>query len=278
VFIDAGHGGREVGTSGGGWAEKNMNLDIALRLRPMLQSLGYNVVLDREGDYSLTNLTTADAIQRRDEIQARVDVANSVGADVLISIHHNGCNCSVRGTEVYYNPDRVFGNFNLALAQFTHSGLVNMIRRMGTTLSIVASRTIAVGGDPRNPHSWILGTNDGFPRPSLMPGIIGEALFMTSSFDMNQLQNPNMRQAIASGYLNGIHAYFAWVQSKVPPPTPVPTPVPTPTPTPVATPTPSATPSPSPTPVGTTTGTPTPVPPTPSVSSRRLDYLRRGIT
>jgi N-acetylmuramoyl-L-alanine amidase len=275
VFIDAGHGGMEVGTSGGGWAEKNMNLDIALRLQPMLQNLGYNVVLDRTGDYSLTTMTTAGAIERRDEIQARVDRANSVGADVLISIHHNGCGCSVRGTEVYYNPDRIFGNFNLALAQFAHSGLINTIRSNGyDTIDRGIKNDGLVGGDPRNPHSWILGTNEGFPRPSLMPGIIGEALFMTNAFDMTQLQNPNMRQAIANGYLSGIHAYFAWIQAQVPPPTPVPTPVPTPTPTPPATPTPS----PSPTPTGTTTGTPTPVPPTPTPSgaaSRRLDYNRR---
>jgi N-acetylmuramoyl-L-alanine amidase len=266
VFIDAGHGGREVGTSGGGWPEKNMNLDIAHRLQQILTPMGYHVVMDRTGDYSLTNLTTVDAIQRRDEIQARVDVANSVGADVLISIHHNGSGSpSIRGTEVYYNPDRVYGNFNLALAQFTHSGLVTSIRNNGyDTVDRGIKNDGLVGGDPRNPHSWILGTNVGFPRPSLMPGIIGEALFMTNSFDMNQLANANMRQAEAQGYASGINAYFGWIQSQVPPPTPAPTPVPTPPPTPVPTPPPTATPTPAATPTTPPTPTPTPVSPTPT--------------
>jgi N-acetylmuramoyl-L-alanine amidase len=263
VFIDAGHGGREIGTSGGGWPEKNMNLDIALKLRSILQGLGYNVVIDRTGDYSLTAMTTADAIQRRDEIQARVDVANSVGADILVSVHHNGCGCSTRGTEVYYNPDRVFGNFNLALAQFTQSSLLHAIRSNGyDTIDRGIKNDGLVGGDPRNPHSWILGTNDGFPRPSLMPGIIGEALFMTNPSDMAQLQNDGMRQAIAAGYAGGVQAYFAWIQSQVPPPTPVPTPVPTPPPTPTPTLPPSATPTPTAPPTGS--ATPTPPPPTPT--------------
>ncbi|MEO6198032.1 MAG: N-acetylmuramoyl-L-alanine amidase [Dehalococcoidia bacterium] len=274
VFIDAGHGGREVGTSGGGWAEKNLNLDIALRLRTLLQALGYNVVLDRTGDYSLTNLTTVDAIQRRDEIQARVDVANSVGADVLVSIHHNGSSSpSVRGTEVYYNPDRPFGNFNLALAQFTHSALVTTIRANGyDTIDRGIKNDGLVGGDPRNPHSWILGTNVGFPRPSLMPGIIGEALFMTNAFDVAQIQQANMRQVIALGYKDGIAAYFSWIRAQVPPPTPVPTPTRTPTPAPTPTPTPSATPTPIPTPTAGVTPTPTPAgqtsTPTPAVAHR----------
>jgi N-acetylmuramoyl-L-alanine amidase len=264
VFIDAGHGGPEVGTSGGGWAEKNMNLDITLRLRSILQPLGYRVVINREGDYTLSAMTNAgDPLQRRDEIQARVDVANSVGADILISLHHNGSGSpSIRGTEVYYNPDRPFGNFNLVLAQFVHSGLVTTIRQNGyDTIDRGIKNDGLVGGDPRNPHSWVLGTNVGFPRPSLMPGVIGEALFMTNAFDMNQLANPNMRQAEAQGYANGIHAYFGWIASQVPPPTPVPTPVPTQPPTPVPTPTPA---TPSPTPSLPPTPTPTPVLPTPT--------------
>ena len=290
VFIDAGHGGRESGACEptyppcSGWIEKNVNLDIALRLRPILQSLGYNVVLDRTGDYSLTNLTTVDAIQRRDEIQARVDVANAAGADILISIHHNGSSVpSIRGTELYYNPDRPFGNFNLTLAQFVYSGMLFEIRGAGyDTVDRGIKNDGLVGGDPRNPHSWILGTNEGFPRPSLMPGIIGEALFMSNAVDVSWLGQPGMRQAIAQGYTDGIHAYFAWIQAQVPPPTPVPTP--TPTPTPVPTPTPTASPppaTPTPTPVTPTPASSTPTPaeatPTPTAGSARFRALFRLI-
>ncbi len=287
VFIDAGHGGAEVGAYGGGWAEKNVNLDVALRLRPLLQARGYTVVLDRTGDYSLTNLTTVDAIQRRDEIQARVDVANAAGADILISIHHNGSSVpSIRGTELYYNPDRSFGNFNLRLAEFVYSGLLFEIRGAGyATVDRGIKNDGLVGGDPRNPHSWILGTNEGFPRPSQMPGVIGEALFMSNAVDVSWLQQPGMRQAIAQGYADGVNAYFSWIRGQVPTPTPRPTPTRTPTPTPAAsaTPTPTASP-PSPTPTPTPPSeTPTPAADTPTPSPgtglpRRTYELFRLVT
>jgi hypothetical protein len=68
-----------------------------------------------------------------------------------------------------------------------------------------------VHGDPNNPHSWLLGTNDNF-RPSLMPGMIGEALFITNPKDAEQLQKPEIRQTLAEGYKAGIDAYFGWFQ------------------------------------------------------------------
>jgi hypothetical protein len=208
-------------------------------------------------------------------------VANAAGADILISIHHNGSGSpGIRGTEVYYNPDRPFGAFNSALAQFVKSGLVISLRGNGyDTVDRGIKNDGLVGGDPRNPHSWILGTNVGFPRPSMMPGIIGEALFMTNAFDMQQLAQPHMRQAEAQGYANGIAAYFSWIQAQVPPPTPAPTPVPTPPPTPkpTASPTPSPTASPTPSP----SPSPTPVSPTPTPSGGVSSYtspIRRHFT
>jgi hypothetical protein len=92
-----------------------------------------------------------------------------------------------------------------------------------------------------------------------MPGIIGEALFMTNGVDMSWLAQAGMRQSIAQGYKDGINAYFAWIKSQVPKPTPTPRP-PTRTPTPrPPTRTPTATPTPAPTP------TPPPVTPTPTL-------------
>jgi N-acetylmuramoyl-L-alanine amidase len=274
--IDAGHGGPNYSgaySPSTGLIEKDVNLDVALRLAPLLTAAGYNTILTRYGDYTLTEFNADTAIERRDEIQARVDLANELQADILVSVHFNGSSATyLRGLEVYYNPDREFGHFNYALAELTRQGLLSSIRATGYDVVDRGVKNDAlVGGDPRNPHSWLLGTNDGF-RPSLMPGIIAEAMFMSNYLDAEQLQRPEMRQAIADGYRQGIDSYFAWMQPQLPPtPTPTPTPSPTPTPAPSPTPSPAPTESPTPTPTPTpTSSSPTAIPsPTPTLFGGR---------
>ena len=280
VFIDAGHGGLDSGAANQGLQEKNVNVDVATRLAPLLSSAGYNVVLSRWGDYTLSPFPANTYENRRDEIQARVDVANQVRADILVSIHFNGGPKSARGLEIYYNPDRSFGHYNWTLADLTRQGLVNHIRGAGYQVPDRGVKNDAgVCCNPANPHSWILGTNNGF-RPSMMPGIIGEAMFLSNDLEAQQLWRPEMRQAIADGYKAGIDAYFAWILPQVPVPTPAPTPVPTPEPTLPPTPAPTPSPGPTPTPLPPT-GTPTTPPtstPVPTASPRRrLRSVIRGL-
>jgi len=268
VFIDAGHGTLDSGAYNLGLAEKNVNLDVALRLAPMLSAAGYNVVLSRWGDYTLSPFPSNTYENRRDEIQARVDVANSVRADILVSIHHNGGPKSARGLEIYYNPDRTFGHYNYVLADLARQGLLNHIRAAGYDVPDRGVKNDAgVCCNPANPHSWILGTNDGF-RPSMMPGMIGEAMFLSNNYEADLLRSPDMRQAEAEGYRAGIDAYFAWILPQVP--TPVPTPAPTPEPTAPPTPPPTDTPSPGPTPPSpTATPSAPPATPVPTPTSTR---------
>ena len=274
VFVDAGHGALDSGAGNGDLAEKDVNVDVATRLAPLLGASGYNVYLSRWGDYTLTPFPANTYENRRDEIQARVDVANSVHADILVSIHHNGGPKSARGLEVYYNPDRSFGQYNWTLADLTRQGVVNHIRSAGYDVPDRGVKNDAgVCCNPANPHSWILGTNDGF-RPSTMPGIIGEAMFVSNDFEAQQLWRPEMRQAIAEGYKAGVDAYFGWLLPQVPPPPP-PTPEPTPPPTPAPTAAPTDTPAPTPPPPSSTPSpapstTPSPAGGTSTPSARRL--------
>ena len=274
VFVDAGHGSLDSGAGNGDLAEKDVNVDVATRLAPLLGASGYNVYLSRWGDYTLTPFPANTYENRRDEIQARVDVANSVHADILVSIHHNGGPKSARGLEVYYNPDRSFGQYNWTLADLTRRGVANHIRSAGYDVPDRGVKNDAgVCCNPANPHSWILGTNDGF-RPSTMPGIIGEAMFVSNDFEAQQLWRPEMRQAIAEGYKAGVDAYFGWLLPQVPPPpppAPEPTPPPTPAPTAAPTDTPAPTsPPPSSTPSPAPSTTPSPAGGTPTPSARRL--------
>jgi N-acetylmuramoyl-L-alanine amidase len=77
VVIDPGHGGRQAGAiSESGVTEKDITLDIALRLRRLMESASLNVMMTRQTDESTP-------------LQNRVQFANANSADIFVSIHVN---------------------------------------------------------------------------------------------------------------------------------------------------------------------------------------------
>ncbi|MFH1231068.1 MAG: N-acetylmuramoyl-L-alanine amidase [Planctomycetota bacterium] len=100
IVIDPGHGGDFRGCkSADGLLEKNVNLDVAKRLRELLEENGVKVVMTRTTDRHLSSNLNED-------LRRRADIANREGADLLISIHCNWSNdSSVKGFEIYYSPE-----------------------------------------------------------------------------------------------------------------------------------------------------------------------------
>ncbi len=102
VFMDAGHGGKDTGAIGFGFYEKTANLDIALRVKSKLESSGFNVVMSRSDDSN----------HSLDEI---VNMANSSGADLFVSIHNNASISPYsHGTETYWCANGIAGSNQLA--------------------------------------------------------------------------------------------------------------------------------------------------------------------
>jgi N-acetylmuramoyl-L-alanine amidase len=91
IVVDPGHGGENFGSVGpSGYTEKDFNLEVSRRLKQGFERRGIAVILTRNND-TLVDLET------------RTEVANSVGADLFISIHANGYrNNDARGFEVYF--------------------------------------------------------------------------------------------------------------------------------------------------------------------------------
>ncbi|HUF52752.1 MAG TPA: N-acetylmuramoyl-L-alanine amidase [Dehalococcoidia bacterium] len=219
VAIEAGHGGPSWwGSSayhdGQRYIEKDLNLDMALRLNALLLDRGFNTILLRDGDYTLLPFDGASYRPSfTTETQARVDLANEAQADIIISLHFNGSTVSsIGGTETYYNPDRSFGNESHNLASFVHDAVLRALGEIeGYSVRDRGVRNDAeVGGDPANAHSYLLGTNRRF-RPSLMPGIIAEPLFMSDSENLAVIVHDAHRQRLAEAMAEGIAAYFEWL-------------------------------------------------------------------
>lgn len=135
VVLDPGHGGsRKIGgsspnnaTSASGVLEKEMTLDMAKRVQKQLKQIAdlapgsdIKVHLTRSGD---TNLGLSD----------RAQVAEAKNADVFVSIHFNGFNGSVRGTETLI-LSAANGNVNEAedrrLAKRIQESMFSAIRKL----------------------------------------------------------------------------------------------------------------------------------------------------
>ncbi|MBI2932671.1 MAG: N-acetylmuramoyl-L-alanine amidase [Planctomycetes bacterium] len=96
IVVDAGHGGRHTGGKGRhGLLEKDVVLDVALRLRELLQSYGVDVVMTRTTDAHFD-------FEVDDDLARRVDIANRARPDFFLSIHANWViGPQARGFEVY---------------------------------------------------------------------------------------------------------------------------------------------------------------------------------
>ena len=81
VVIDPGHGGRDPGAQGYA-SEEEVVLAIGLKVRDLLEQRGIEVILTRDGDYSLTD-------EKRTDLAARADLATSDKHNLFVSIHAN---------------------------------------------------------------------------------------------------------------------------------------------------------------------------------------------
>ncbi len=105
VIIDAGHGGEDSGAVDNGLLEKDINLDIALKLRDFLTSAGYTVVMTRETDVSIYDSSASTVREKKvSDLHNRLSIINSSDNNILISIHQNKFEQSqYYGAQIFYS-------------------------------------------------------------------------------------------------------------------------------------------------------------------------------
>jgi len=197
VVLDPGHGGRDPGGLGPtGYIEKHGTLAIALACRDRLRSAGVNVVMTRETDTDLApkNQPYSEIL----DLKARVQLANSIGADYFISIHTNGYpNPSVRGTETYCCVGATTAK---RLAQKIHSSVVSAL---GTQDRGIRERNFYV----------LVNTE--------MPAVLVEVAYHTCPSEEAKLKDPAFRQRAGIAIADGILSFLG-----IAPPAPEPPPTP----------------------------------------------------
>jgi N-acetylmuramoyl-L-alanine amidase len=218
VTVDAGHGGAEIGTGhtfsdGTVLAEKNLNLKVALRVRDLLSQAGFQVHTTRTTDSQVNtdgrDLTGDGRVGLSDDLQARVDIANAAHSDIFISVHFNGTSDpNQKGTYIFWDPGQPYSDRSHDLAQMVDTATVKALKGAGypPVDHGATPDTQVLSGD----HYYLLSPKTGIvPRPSQMPAIICEGLFLTNDDDASALRKDATLEAIAQGYAQGIKAYFA---------------------------------------------------------------------
>ena len=102
ITLDPGHGGSDPGAIGAsGLKEKQITLEISLRLKELLEKEGAKVYMTRTTDKDVYAPNASD----RAELQARVNVAEKHNSDLFLSLHINSSvNKNVGGFSSYYYP------------------------------------------------------------------------------------------------------------------------------------------------------------------------------
>jgi N-acetylmuramoyl-L-alanine amidase len=231
VFIDAGHGGVDqgaIGTSLDGQTvmEKTVTLALALKTKALLDATGYRVVLSRTAD-DLPGLESADLSPDGTsltpdgvlaDLQRRIDRANASGARLFISLHLNASDDpSARGTETYYDSTRPFASDNQRLATLVQRNVIESLHGKAYDTpdrgiiddTILSTENLGTLPDSYN-HLVLLGPEiPGQLRPTQMPGVLSEALFVTSPEEASAAITPQAQDLIAHGYAQAVIDFFA---------------------------------------------------------------------
>lgn len=216
IVIDAGHGGHDSGTLGpDGMEEKNVVLDVALRLGALLkQRLGADVIYTRDTDTFVP-------------LETRTAIANKDRADLFISIHANSSpDHSARGVETYYlsfttseDALEVAARENAVSNQSIHQ-LSDLVKKIALQDKLEESREFAYDvqqslyqgletGNPglkdrgvkKAPFVVLIGAN--------MPSILTEISFLTNPQDASELRQSQYRERIAEALYRGVARYVA---------------------------------------------------------------------
>lgn len=174
VVVDAGHGGTDPGAMHNNLVEKELNLDIALRLKNLFRGTNIRIHLTR-GDDSYVGLGE------------RTAVANAMNADLFLSIHNNAYLVASTGTETFYHNTNPQSKNGVSAGEFASILQKHLIADLGLTNRGVKRADFSV------------------LRHSVMPAALVEIAFLTNTNDAAKLRDPVFRQRAAAALYKAVN-------------------------------------------------------------------------
>ena len=170
VVIDAGHGGTDVGATGGGIYEKDITLDVSKRVEAILKQRGYQVKMTRPDDKFVS-------------LQDRVTINEGYSPDIFVSIHVNSSvRPEITGVETHY-----YHQYSMSLAQTVHSAFASAVQ---------------------SPNRGLFKSKFYVINHTTCPAILVEIGFISNANERAQLVSEKRKQATAKSIADGIDNYF----------------------------------------------------------------------
>lgn len=188
VVVDPGHGDTDVGTIGvsTGRYEKEVNLEIGLKLKEALEKEGVTVVMTRESDEPIAAADETDIAKRKEaDMQKREQIITEAKADMYIGVHQNSFeSAEACGPQIFYYTDSSAGK---QLAQCIQQA-------MNDALEIREPRKVNFG------RYRLL-------KPGGQPSVTVECGFFTNPEEEKKLQTDDYQDKVVAAIVEGIKYY-----------------------------------------------------------------------
>ena len=227
VVIDAGHGGpRFPGARYGGYNEKDINLQVALKLGALIESgmPGVKVVYTRKVEKQFSSVLT-------DDLQARADIANNAEGDLFVSIHSNASrNTDVHGVETLImgessmetriNEAAVYLNNKEELLDMSDDKTAAIVRAYIQNLQFTYGEYSEMMARLVQKHYMKLGLhNRGVRKQPLkvlyatdMPSVLTEIGFMSNATELKYITSEKGQNEIAKAIYGAVKEYSDFVR------------------------------------------------------------------
>ena len=181
VILDAGHGGWDPGKTGTqGDNEKNINLQIAQKLKQYLEQGGAVVYMTRNSDEALGQ-------KKGEDMKERKRIANESEGDIFVSIHQNAFpKGSAKGAQVFYHKQSKEGK---KLAEEIQKSLKKYV-------------------DDENTREIKENTNYYILKKTELPSALVECGFLSNLEEEKKLNTEEYQQKVAWAIYVGIMNYF----------------------------------------------------------------------
>jgi N-acetylmuramoyl-L-alanine amidase len=206
VVLDPGHGGYDKGQVSRYGCEKDFALDVARKLRPILQAKGMRVVMTREGDYFVP-------------LEVRAQIANAARNSIFVSIHFNATNDdpNATGFEIFSFTPRGAPSTSDGAAAAASLNMQPGSSVDAQSLALSACIYHSLLGHIPEYDRGIKRARFAVLRLTKVPAVLIEGGFLTERGESKLIANKDWRAKFAGAISVGIESYRALPLNKQPP-------------------------------------------------------------
>ncbi|MFL6546346.1 MAG: N-acetylmuramoyl-L-alanine amidase, partial [Candidatus Udaeobacter sp.] len=206
VVLDPGHGGHDKGQVSRYGAEKEFALDVARKLRPLLQAKGLRVIMTREGDYFVP-------------LEVRAKIANAARNSIFVSIHFNATNDNPNATgfEIFSFTPRGAPSTSDSAVALSSFNMQPGSEVDAQSMALSACIYHSLLGHITEYDRGIKRARFAVLRLTKVPAVLIEGGFLTERGESRLISNKDWRGKLAAAIGVGIESYRSLEVKKQPP-------------------------------------------------------------